>query len=195
MPDVVADSSGGFISGGYNLIGNPGAVTTFNFLGDQKGTAAAPLNPLLDALGDYGGMTETHRLQTNSPAIDKAYSFGSTTDQRNFRRPFDKANYPNATGGDGSDIGAYELQFTLVVMGIVYNPLGNPLKNTRVLLRSASGENRAVNTDRFGMYSFTNVPRNKTYQVSATHRQYQFTPQIITVGEEKINNLNFMALP
>src|SRR5207244_50106 len=37
-------------------------------------------------------------------------SFGLTTDQRGVARPFEDPNIPNASGGDGSDIGAYEAQ-------------------------------------------------------------------------------------
>ena|SRR5208282_4891962 len=36
--------------------------------------------------------------------------FGLTTDQRGFPRPFDFASVTNASGGDGSDIGAFELE-------------------------------------------------------------------------------------
>ena len=53
---------------------------------------------MLDPLGDYGGMTETHRLQSGSPAIDKGASFGENTDQRGFVRPFDKAGLSRSAG-------------------------------------------------------------------------------------------------
>lgn len=182
------------ISGGYNLIGND-STGVFTNTGDQTGTFAAPLDPLLDPLGDYGGMTATHRLQANSPAIDKGNRFGLTEDQREFLRPYDKPNTPNALGGDGSDIGAYELQFAVAVAGNVFDPNGNPLKNTRVLIRSANGERRSVKTNRFGMYRFDNVARNRTYQISPAHGRYQFTPRMVMVMEENISNVNFMALP
>ena len=45
-----------------------------------------------------------------SPVIDKGSSFGLTTDERGAQRPLDLPGYPNAPGGDGSDIGAVELQ-------------------------------------------------------------------------------------
>jgi len=182
------------ISGGYNLIGNDG-TGVFTNTGDQTGTFAAPLDPLLDPLGDYGGMTATHRLQANSPAIDKGNRFGLTEDQREFLRPYDKPNTPNAPGGDGSDIGSYELQFAVALAGNVFDPNGNPLKNTRVLIRSANGERRSVKTNRFGMYRFDNVARNRTYQISPMHGRYQFTPRMVMVMEANISNLNFMALP
>jgi uncharacterized repeat protein (TIGR01451 family) len=54
----------------------------------------------------------THALKCASPAIDKGKSFGSTTDQRGLIRPFDLSDtvYPDAVGGDASDIGAFEIQ-------------------------------------------------------------------------------------
>jgi len=198
MPDVLRGSpAAGFISGGFNLIGNIGTyVSAFINLGDQTGTGAAPRDPLIDPLGDYGGMTETHRLQASSTAIDKGYSFGLTTDQRGFVRPYDKSNYSNATGGDGSDIGAYELHFTVTMVGIVFDPSGHILRNIRVLIRlPGTREKRAVKTDKFGVYRFNNVARNRTYQISPTHRVYNFMPQTVTVTEENITNLNFTALP
>ena len=196
-PDVVGTPAvllpGGITSLGFNLIGHCGAGL-FTFLNDQKGTAASPLDPLLDPLGDYGGTTHTHRLQANSTAIDKGSS-SATEDQRGYSRPFDKPNYGNAWGGDGSDIGAYELQFGVVITGIVYTPVGVPLRNVRVLLRAANGESRAVRTDRFGIYRFRDVATNRMYQVSATHRRCASAPQVVQVREEDIGDLNFTCIP
>lgn len=53
--------------------------------------------------------TRTYALLAGSPAIDQGEAFQTTTDQRAETRPFDLANVDNATGGDGSDIGAFEL--------------------------------------------------------------------------------------
>ena len=49
-------------------------------------------------------------LGPTSPAIDKGASFGLTSDQRGVLRPIDFPSIPNAAGGNGSDIGAFELQ-------------------------------------------------------------------------------------
>jgi hypothetical protein len=70
-------------------------------------------DPLLDPAGlkDNGGQTFTIALQGTSPAIDHGRSdVVSITgvDQRAEPRPFDDPNTNNASGGDGSDIGAYE---------------------------------------------------------------------------------------
>jgi len=179
---------------GFNLIGNDGTGAFFAGL-DQAGTAAAPINPMLDPLGDYGGMTETHRLQSGSPAIDKGLSFGENADQRGFLRPYDKTGVPNLPAGDGSDVGAYELQFAVAVTGLVFDPSNRPIRHTRVLIRAATGEHRSTKTDRFGMFHFDNIPGNRTYQISPRHKLYNFTPQTVTVKEENITNLSFTALP
>ena len=62
-------------------------------------------------------------LLYNSPAIDQGKSFGLAADQRGHERPFDAANIANATGGDGSDIGAFELGGTLVPIAAVSRKL------------------------------------------------------------------------
>jgi hypothetical protein len=92
---------------GYNL-SNDDASAFLNQTGDQNST-----DPLLGPLQDNGGPTFTHALLTGSPAIDKGFNFsGSTTDQRGpgFVRTFDNPSIPNATGGDGTDIGSFEVQ-------------------------------------------------------------------------------------
>lgn len=107
-PDVY----GVFTSEGYNLIGNPGGTSGFNKLGDQIGTPNDPRNPLLKSLASNGGATPTHALNLGSPAIDAGKSFGATTDQRGSVRPVNNPNVVNATGGDGSDIGAFEAGYS-----------------------------------------------------------------------------------
>ncbi len=87
--------------------------------GDQVGTTAAPINPGLGPLQNNGGGTNTMALLANSPAIDQGKSFGLAADQRGHERPFDAANISNASGGDGSDIGAFELGGTLVPINAV----------------------------------------------------------------------------
>jgi hypothetical protein len=57
-------------------------------------------------------------LRFDSPAIDAGHSGGITTDQRGLPRPIDDPNTPNAEGGDGSDIGAYEADPTLRIATI-----------------------------------------------------------------------------
>jgi hypothetical protein len=109
------DVFGPLNSQGYNLIGtNKGAVITPAQPTDQIGTATSPIDPVLGPLQDNGGPTFTHALLSGSRAIDKGHSSGWTTDQRGFPRPVDNPAIANATGGDGSDIGAFEKQEALI---------------------------------------------------------------------------------
>jgi len=103
---------GTFTSLGYNIIGplgtrpdNPTIVAT---TGDQIGISTASIN--LGPLQNNGGPTPTHALGAGSIAIDKGHSSGSATDQRGLTRPCDNAAIANATGGDGGDVGAFEVQ-------------------------------------------------------------------------------------
>ncbi|HEX9000675.1 MAG TPA: choice-of-anchor Q domain-containing protein, partial [Blastocatellia bacterium] len=88
VPDVLATGNTGITSTGFNLIGNVGTVTAFNQTGDQTGTGAAPLNPVLGALGNNGGPTQTHALLAGSTAINTGTASGApATDQRGVSRP------------------------------------------------------------------------------------------------------------
>jgi CSLREA domain-containing protein len=105
----------------------------FNLIGDTNGCTITNLtahniynqDPKLGPLADLGGPTPTHALRFDSPALDaghlsaeQAGSGGLTTDQRGLPRPIDDPNTPNANGGDGSDIGAYEADPALRLTGI-----------------------------------------------------------------------------
>ncbi len=106
-----------FVSQGFNLIGNADGVTTFNGVGDQIGTTAAPLNPHLGPLADNGGPTLTHALLSNSTALDagsnalaKDPNVTLETDQRGTGRIADS---PDPDSLAVVDIGAFEFHQTL----------------------------------------------------------------------------------
>jgi CSLREA domain-containing protein len=110
------DVNGTFTSQGFNLIGKADGAAGFTQPTDQTGTIASPLDPRLDPEGlqDHGGPTLTIDLQVGSPAIDKGIANSLTTDQRGtgFTRTNDDPAVMNATGGDGTDIGALEVTVT-----------------------------------------------------------------------------------
>lgn len=91
---------------GSNLIGSITGCTYIPAAGDVTGTAAAPIDARLGALGDNGGLTLTHAPAANSPASDagsplapgSAPAACETTDQRGEIRP----------QGAACDIGAVE---------------------------------------------------------------------------------------
>ncbi len=107
-PNVNIENNGGTVtSQGYNL------RSDFTFAGSRGFYVNGPgdisnTNPQLGPLADNGGPTPTHALLPGSPALDAGNST-IATDQRGFRRPVDLPAVANATGGNGSDIGAFEL--------------------------------------------------------------------------------------
>jgi CSLREA domain-containing protein len=99
---IVPPDINSFVSKGYNLIGDGNATGAFNQTGDQTGVT----DPGLDPLDSYEGPTQTHRLQSDSPALD-AIPQGTngcgttfTEDQRGVSRP----------QGSNCDIGSFELE-------------------------------------------------------------------------------------
>jgi hypothetical protein len=103
-PLVGGSCSAALTSLGYNLEETTGCGLT-------QPTDQHSVNPLLGALAANGGATQTMALAQGSPALDRGLApAGEAADQRGLRRPVDIAQLPNAVGGNGADVGAYELQ-------------------------------------------------------------------------------------
>src|SRR6478672_11900468 len=102
-PTAGPNVDGAVTSGGHNLLGNATEATGFTGAGDQSGA-----NPMLAALADNGGPTQTMKLSIGSPAIDAGVAAGATFDQRGMPRTVDDPGVANAATSDGTDIGAYE---------------------------------------------------------------------------------------
>ena len=101
---------GSFTSAGFNVIGTFGTAppTIVATTGDQFNVSDAAVQ--LGVLANNGGPTMTHALGGTSLAIDQGHSTGSTRDQRGLGRPCNLPSVVNAPGGDGSDVGAFEVQ-------------------------------------------------------------------------------------
>jgi hypothetical protein len=194
------------IQNSYNIIGNNQGTTgiTNGTSGNQVGTPASPIDPRLAPLADNGGATQTHALMFNSPAIDKGSSFGLTTDQRGFDRPvnLDDTTYPNATNGDGSDIGAFEAQSapaaptaaTVAISGYVTSTFGRGILGIQLSLTDSQGNTRTATTATGGYYRFEDVQVGETYILSASGKRYTFSQsvQVLNVNEET-GEVNFIA--
>ena len=107
------DVDGMATDGGNNLIGDGTGMSGISngTDGDQVGTSASPLNPLLAALGNYGGPTQTMIPLPGSPAICVISPSSATgTDQRGLPRT---TTYGATTCQDaGSAETNYALSFT-----------------------------------------------------------------------------------
>ena len=94
-PDMVATT---LASLGNNLVGVfSGTALQNGMLADLIGTTVLPVAPNLTALGNYGGLTQTFGLSSNSPAVNSGSTDAPATDQRGLIRR------------DTPDIGAFEL--------------------------------------------------------------------------------------
>ena len=111
--DLVGRGSlGNAFTGTYNLIGNADGSEGLATSTNQLGSTANPIDPRIGILRDNGGTTFTRAVLTRSPAIDKGNSPAIITDQRGRVRPYDNPLIPNAPGGNGADIGAFERTFS-----------------------------------------------------------------------------------
>ena len=94
--------SGTYTDAGWNLDSDD--TCSFMDVTDLPNT-----DPLLGPLADNGGPTQTHALQTGSPAIDAGDNIGCpAADQRGIKRPQDG----DRDGRAMCDIGAYELSLS-----------------------------------------------------------------------------------
>ena len=111
------DVMGDFVSDGYNFVGKTDGSTGFGSSGshDQIGTNAAPADAKLGPLQDNGGLTMTARPLAGSPVIDQGKRGADANgqpinlDQRGYPGAVDQPGISNASGGDGSDVGAVEV--------------------------------------------------------------------------------------
>ncbi len=93
---------------GYSLVEDTGGNGTVDET--PAGSNLLGVDPLLGPLADNGGPTQTHLPALTSPVLDAGIANGLDTDQRGLARTADLSAATNAAGGDGTDIGALEIQ-------------------------------------------------------------------------------------
>jgi hypothetical protein len=123
-------------SDGYNLSSDNASGLLTN------ATDKINTDPLLGPLANNGGPTLTCAPLPGSPAIDRGKSFGLNTDQRGLPRPVDDPCITNATGGDGSDIGALETQTACVNLQIT--AITRETNNIRITWTTYIGKTNAL---------------------------------------------------
>lgn len=120
--EVAPDCVGSINSLGYNLVQNAEGC---GFVGNTTGNLVG-LDPLLGPLQDNGGTTFTQALLPGSPAIDagnpaapgSSETACEATDQRGIVRSQDG----NRDGSSQCDIGAYEVESTMMSVDIDIKP-------------------------------------------------------------------------
>ncbi len=168
--DVDVAGTNTFQSKGYNLVGDGNATGAFNKTGDQIiGNGSPGLAPL----ADNGGPTETHAVEETSPALDTGDNGSATptTDQRGEIRPFDFPGVESATGGDGSDIGAFERDNSGVVQfsSATYN-VGEGDGNATITVTRTGGADGEASVN----YATTDGTANEPSDYEATNDMLTF---------------------
>lgn len=192
-PQSLVNDGGTIESLGHNMssdaAGGNGGTEAGGFLdavGDTRNTDA-----LLDPRGlqNNGGNTLTIAPQPGSPAIDAGKS-SLTTDQRGEPRPADFGGIPNAGEGNGSDIGAFEVQLLLSISGRIYNSSGAGIGG--VTISRTGGE--SVRTNSAGYYSFANLVSG-SYTLIPSLSGYAFSPssRIVALNSANVGGQNFIG--
>lgn len=161
--------NGETISGGFNL--DEDGSCEFE-AGSDLNSVPAGLDPVLK---DNGGPTPTHALLTGSTAIDRGNSFGSSVDQRGLPRPSDFPAIGNKEGGDGSDIGAFELQVPPDGGASPSPPIlvgTEPADTTPPRTRIVSGPAR-VGYERKAKFRFTSNEAQSTFQCKLDKKRWK----------------------
>jgi hypothetical protein len=184
------DIDGSLNSEGNNLIENRGSSSGYVASDLPDGT-----NPLLGALQNNGGQTDTRALLAGSPAINAGNDcpFNSSVcsgwyDQRGY-------GFPRKVGT--VDIGAFEFKgrnsAAIQISGKVLNPNGRGLNKAVVTLTDAEGMTRSVETDPQGNFSFGDVTTGSSYVTAVASRQYNYAAQTLLVTESR-DDVNFVPV-
>ncbi|MFN2455597.1 MAG: MBG domain-containing protein [Pyrinomonadaceae bacterium] len=183
------DVSGTYNSQGNNLVGNSTGSTGFTngVNGDQAGTSNASINPLLAALANYGGPTQTHALLPGSPAIDAGTSNGAPIqDQRGVNRvravdvgSFESQGFTIATTGGVSQSSPINTAFASPLIVTITSAFSEPITGGVVTFaapasgasgtfRGATSFNTSINSSgQAGASATANGTAGGPYSVSA----------------------------
>ena len=136
---------------GFNL--DQGASCGFVGPTDQQG-----VDPMLAPLADNGGETDTHAILQESPATDQGDSAGLVSDQRGdgFARAVDFEDVANneagtpadpSDDGDGTDVGAFEVQGGACPEGTSATVICTPLGGGGLQMVGTDADETLVGTD------------------------------------------------
>jgi filamentous hemagglutinin family protein len=202
------DVSGIFNNLGNSLIGiNAGSPSFVNGTnGNRVGTIAAPLDPKLAPLADYGGSTQTHALLPDSPALNAAASVALVTiDQRGIARPqfgisdigaFESAGYTIAPlSGSGQSTAPNTMFGTVLQVRLTENGFNAPIPGASVTFtvpsRGASGTaNITTMTTSATGIAFTRVSANA---IAGSYTVLSSIPGLTPAATFKLTNLTTLS--
>ena len=215
---------GSFRSLGNNLIGNNFSAEVNFAASVFVGTTPQPnasldlvgnvvignqiIDPLLGNLQDNGGPTDSRLPSPLSPAMNAGNNcvltntcavnpqgnnppFALLTDQRStgFPRLHDTA----------VEIGAIEVPLAPLAAGIsvsgqVTTSEGKYLSRVTLRITGTNGASHTILTNNFGYFTIDGLEPGETVIIQVSHKQYSFTPQVLTPVED-VTNLVITSLP
>jgi CSLREA domain-containing protein len=194
--------SGGFLSGGFNLVGDSAGDSTdtggpLTYLTSDKQN----VNPMFGTFGDHGGSTPTLPLLAGSPAVDAGSAFGSTIDQRGAPRTVNHPGVIDASGSDGTDIGAFELLAPTAAGASLGGRVtaANGVGIRGALVTVEGGPLRGPlpgRTNAFGYYRLDGLPAGHVYTVTVGAKGFRFgePSRVVSLGDS-LAGVDFAALP
>ena len=81
-----------------------------------------------------------------------------------------------------------------IVSGRVLSSTGRPINRALVSLTAMDGSQQTSITNSFGYFKFPAVKVGSSYLVEATHRRFEFVPQVISITAD-ISGLEIVASP
>ena len=184
----------------------------YNFFSDASGATITPAqatdifggDPMIDLNRFNGGPTYTLGLRPGSPAIDKGTSAGLagplSTDQRGagFPRKVNNPFVANAPGGDGTDIGAFEVQPTFLFSNPAYSVReGSPSATITIKLTGILDDEVQVNYAAFAGTAASSkdfTPQSGTLTFAPREVRKTFTVPIIDDALDEVNETVHLGL-
>lgn len=192
------DIDGVFTSLGNNLVRNRAGSSGYIASDLPDGT-----NPLLGALANNGGATETRALMAGSPAVNAGNNAQALdTDNTTPLASDQRAGFPRIVSGT-VDIGAFESKLaptaaSVSVGGRVMTAAGRGISRVYVSMTGSDGETRTAMTNPFGYFRFDAVAAGETYVF--TIRSKQLRPAAVSAAQvraifEDADDIDFVVEP
>lgn len=187
--------SGAFNSLGNNIITDARGSTGFtDGVNDDQVSDNNIINPLLGALADNGGQTDTRALLDGSPAIDRGNNCVRTANcptqtQPPLRLTTDQRDGHRRQVGNSVDVGAFEAGSSAFTTSIgfgggVFNRTGRYANAIVILTNATTGEKRYSFTNPFGSYRFNNLPGGAVYILEFRNKRTGIlSPQVIAFDD------------
>lgn len=213
---------GSFNSLGHNLIGSNRSVEVYFQASLFIGTRPQPnvnldlvgnvvianqiINPLLSALQDNGGPTDSRIPLPLSPVLnagDNCVYTNTCAVNPAGRNPhtalvFDQRSNMIRLMNSQVEIGSTEVPLAptaaeVSVSGRVMDENYHGIYRALVTLTDSDGNVHTSVTNPFGYFNFKGIIAGQTVVISAEHKSFEFSPQVLTVDDE-ISDLNIFVI-